>query len=129
MKVVIIKAENFNFGDKNKTKITCKAGFKKLGGVKDSGFGSYTEEDKCWNAFISFNLWNKSALPDDKLPGEAAIMDIAVKDLYSFAKKDWVGDDGKERFSIELTLSNDPKGWDSKLAQYMCDYNADWERS
>jgi hypothetical protein len=47
----------------------------------------------------------------------------------SFAKKDWVGDDGKERFSIELTLSNDPKGWDSKLAQYMCDYNPDWERS
>ena len=129
MKIIVIKAENKTFNDKKKTQIVAKCGFKKAGGINTNGFGNYTEEEKTWNGFVRFNLWNNASLSEDQLPAEGQELSIPVKNLYSFAKKDWVGDDGKERFSIELTLSSDPKGWDSKLASYMTDFNPDWERS
>lgn len=130
MKVAVVKTVNYAFDNgKNKTKIVAKVGFKKAGGTSTSGWGSYTEEDKTWNGYVNFNLWGKASLAEDKFPGEGDIIDIPVHQLYSFKKQDWTGDDGKERFSIDLTLSSQPKGWEEKLASYMCDFNPDWERS
>ena len=128
MKTLIVSSEQkIDTNNKPFTKIVVKLGMEMPSRSINTGFGVKTVSGKRWNSFVTLLLMGEKALEDAELPVNGNIMDLPIRDSYSYSKYEYKNDAGEDRFKITLMCDKNPRNWDETLAGYITDFDVAYE--